>query len=225
MRRQRGHRHRGQPGQRAKRDPHSLHVATLFRTARAAYTIRHHATRRPVPRDRPVRDRLPAALGQPCHVLGAGRQSAWPAGAVPARRPRRRRRRGAPPLLRSRVLARGHLRPARRRPLAPSRQPGEQHHPGPGIGHRDPAAASRRWSAGCCSAVPGDPPWRWPMPRRIRSGSSAACCAACSWAAPAEVDWFLHGLAAIFPDAHAGFVGFPAGGGAAAMSSPAICAA
>ena len=25
---------------------------------------------------------------------------------------------------------------------------------------------------------------------------------------PAEVDWFLHGLAAIFPDAHAGFAGF-----------------
>jgi proline iminopeptidase len=25
---------------------------------------------------------------------------------------------------------------------------------------------------------------------------------------PAEVDWFLHGVAAVFPDAHAGFVGF-----------------
>ena len=25
---------------------------------------------------------------------------------------------------------------------------------------------------------------------------------------PAEVDWFLNGLAAVFPDAHAAFVGF-----------------
>ena len=31
---------------------------------------------------------------------------------------------------------------------------------------------------------------------------------------PAEVDWFLHGLAAIFPDAHAALRRLPAGGGA-----------
>ena len=36
----------------------------------------------------------------------------------------------------------------------------------------------------------------------------AWCCAACFWAVRVEVDWFLHGLASIFPDAHAQFVSY-----------------
>ncbi len=42
---------------------------------------------------------------------------------------------------------------------------------------------------------------------------------------PAEVDWFLHGLASVFPDAHAAFVGHLGAGGAGATCWAPICAA
>ena len=69
-------------------------------------------------------------------------------------------------------------------------------------------AAISASTAGCCSAAPGARRWRSPTPRPTRSASPAACCAASSSAAPTEVEWFLHGLGAIFPDAHAQFTSF-----------------
>ena len=63
-------------------------------------------------------------------------------------------------------------------------------------------------TAGCCSAAPGARRWRSPTPRPIRCASPAACCAACSSAGAQEVDWFLHGLGTLFPDAHAAFTDF-----------------
>ena len=151
-------------------------------------------------------------VGRPRHVLGAGRQSARPAGAVPARRPGRRRRRGASPLLRSRLLARRHLRPARRRPLPPARQPGPTTPPPTSSPTSRRCAAISASTAGCCSAAPGARPSRSPTRRPTRSGSPAACCAASSSAAPAEVEWFLHGLRRHLPRRARQFRRLPAGG-------------
>ena len=64
------------------------------------------------------------------------------------------------------------------------------------------------WSAGCCSAAPGAPRWRWPMPRRYPERVIGCVLRGVFLGRPAEVEWFLHGLAAIFPDAHAAFAGF-----------------
>ena len=46
------------------------------------------------------------------------------------------------------------------------------------------------------------------MRRRIPSGSPGCVLRGVFLGRPHEVDWFLHGMAAIFPDAHAQFVGF-----------------
>ena len=166
------------------------------------------AQRRPVSRDRTLRDRLPAAVGRPCHVLGAGGQSARPAGAVPAWRTRGRGRRGASALLRPGILAHRHLRPARRRTFAAA-------------GRAWTTTPRRNWSrisrrcaassasiAGCCSAVPGARRSPWPMPRPIRSGSPGCVLRGVFLGRPSEVEWFLHGMRGGIPRRHAQFVGF-----------------
>ena len=74
--------------------------------------------------------------------------------------------------------------------------------------HRDAAPPSRHRALAAVRRLLGLARWRWPTRRRIPERVRGCVLRGVFLGRPAEVDWFLHGLAAIFPDAHAAFVGF-----------------
>ena len=181
-------------------------VLPLFRDDSTAYTIRHHAARRPVPRDRAFRDRLPAASGRPCDVLGAGGQ--------PARARRCCSCTAAPAPAPARCIGGSSIRhfwrvvifdqrgAGRSRPLGGLER---QHDTGFWSRTSRRCATISASSGGCCSAVPGVRRWRWPMPRRTRTGWSAACCAASFCGRPRRSSGSCMAWRRSFPDAHATF--------------------
>ena len=140
----------------------------------------------------------------PFAVLGGVRQPRRPGDRVPARRAGRRLPAASPPLLRSRALAHRALRPARRRTLEPDGERGRQHDAG-------------RWSptsrsCAACSALERMVALRrivgLDARARLCADASAAlrgarCCAASSSRPQREIDWFMHGMGRIFPEARA----------------------
>ena len=134
-------------------------------------------------------------------LLGAERQSRGRAGALPAWRPGRRLGAGASPLLRSAVLPHRRLRPARLRPLDAAGRPARQHHGHLVADMERLRAPSRHRAAGCCSAARGAARWRWPTASAIPSRVMGFILRGIFLGARPEIDWFLHGMRAIFPEA------------------------
>ena len=120
---------------------------------------------------------------------------------VPAWRPGRRLGAGASPLLRPAVLPHRRVRPARLRPLDAAGRAARQHHRRISSPTWSGCAAISASSAGCCSAARGAARWRWPMACPSRARARASSCAASSSARGTEIDWFLHGMRTIFPEA------------------------
>ena len=79
---------------------------------------------------------------------------------------------------------------------------------GPGRRHRDAAPPSRHRALAAVRRLLGLHAGAGLRPGASRAGRRLRAARRVPRAAPAEVDWFLHGLAAIFPDAHASFAGF-----------------
>ena len=67
--------------------------------------------------------------------------------------------------------------------------------------HGEAARPSRHRALAAVRRLVGQRRWRWPMACAIPSARPASSCAASSSARAREIDWFLHGMRAIFPEA------------------------
>ena len=167
----------------------------------------------PLPADRPGRQRPPRRRSAPLDVLGGVRAARRPGDRVPARRAGRRLPAASPPLLRPHALA--------HRPRTTSAAPGAR------VPMRASSTTRRgRWSrtsrscagtsapsAWSSSAVRGARPSRSPTRRPIRIAAPALVLRGIFLATQREIDWFMHGMGRIFPEAREAFEGFlPAGG-------------
>ena len=108
------------------------------------------------------------------------------------------------------VLAHRAVRPARRGPLAPLGRAPRQHDAAPRRRPRAAARAPRRSSAGWSSAARGARRWRSPTREAHPERCLGLVLRGIFLARPAELDWFLHGMGQIFPEAWRAFAGLPA---------------
>ncbi len=67
-------------------------------------------------------------------------------------------------------------------------------------------------SAGWCSAAPGVRPWRSPMPRRFPERCLGLVLRGIFLCRQSEIDWFLYGMRAVFPEAWRAFAALRARG-------------
>ena len=163
--------------------------------------FRDPASLRSVPGNLALRQRHAGGRRATHDLLGAERQSRGRAGRVPAWRPGRRLGAGASPLLRSAILPHRGVRPARLRPLHAARRAARQHHR-PSRGRHGEAAgpisASTQWllfggSWGSTLALA----YGLKHPERV----TGFILRGIFLGARTEIDWFLHGMRAIFPEA------------------------
>ena len=157
--------------------------------------------------DRAIRQRHAGARRSAHDVLGDRRQPDRRAGPVSARRTRRRLLARASALLRSGVLPRRAVRPARRGRVDAARRIEAQHHAAADRRHRDCCASTSGSSAGWCSAGRGAARSVSPMGRRIRIAARGFLLRGIFLGRQSEIDWFLYGLRQIFPEAWRNFAG------------------
>ncbi len=134
-----------EPGSRIRSQAHiGAHIVKRTSPETPARNGCPTLSNRPVSRDRALCLRKITARRAARHVLGAGRQPARHAGAVPARRPGCGSGRRASPVLRPALLPHHHLRSARLRTLAAARHDHRQHHSAAGRRHRGAASSPYR---------------------------------------------------------------------------------
>ena len=149
------------------------------------------------------------ALDRRAHdALGGLRQSGRRAACVPARRAGRRQPAASPALLRPRVLAH-RARTISAAPDARRRSPSRRQHDAHLVADLERLREHlgiERWAA--LRRLVGLDAGARLCAKRIRDRCPGSCCAASSSRRPREIDWFMHGMRKVFPEAWRAFAGF-----------------